>query len=364
MAPGTPAVFQRAVPSAPDSGPVCSKPVHPAALCHSRGQPPINHLTAVRFSQRNPLGHQAFDLAGMPVRGTFRRVLGVSSDLSFDLKTKFVLLLFTCAFRSMTLHPSGQASPFRKSPAANDRSIRIHPRARRPGAQSEGRGCRHSPRTAGGADGPVRLGQEFAGLRHHLCGGSAPVCGEPVRLCPPVPGADGQAGRGPDRGPVPGHLHRAEDHLQEPPLHRRHGDGDSRLHAPALGAGGGALLSRHGPAHREPDHQPDGGQDHHPAGRHPPEPAGPGDPRPQGRVPQGDRRVAAGGLPAPEDRRDPLSDRGGPDPRQEVQARYRHRRGPDRGQGRHRAAAGGQSGDGAPPGRRPRHRRIRRSGGE
>ena len=49
---------------------------------------------------------------------------------------------------------------------------------------------------------PVRLRQILAGLRHHLCRGPAPLRREPVRLCPPVPGADGQAGRGQHRGPV------------------------------------------------------------------------------------------------------------------------------------------------------------------
>jgi excinuclease UvrABC ATPase subunit len=57
-------------------------------------------------------------------------------------------------------------------------------------------------------------------------------------------------------------------------------------------------------------------------------PAGPRRARPQGRVPQGDRRVAEGRLPAAEDRRRILSDRGRAGPRQEVQARHRRRRGP------------------------------------
>ena len=39
---------------------------------------------------------------------------------------------------------------------------------------------------------------------------------------------------------------------KNPPLHRRHSDGDLRLYAPALGAGRRALLARDGPAHREP----------------------------------------------------------------------------------------------------------------
>jgi hypothetical protein len=95
---------------------------------------------------------------------------------------------------------------------------------------------------------------------------------------------------------------------------------------------GHSLFAGHRPADREPDHQPDGRQDHRPAGRHASLPAGPRRSRPQGRVPQGDRRVAEGRLPAAEDRRRILSDRGRPGPRQEVQARHRRGRGPHRHQ--------------------------------
>ena len=152
---------------------------------------------------------------------------------------------------------------------------------------------RHSARQAGGAHRPVGLGQILARLRHHLCRGPAPLCREPVGLCAPVPGADAQAGRRPDRGPVAGHLHRAEDHLAEPALDRRHGHRDPRLHAPAVGAGRRALFARHRPADREPDRQPDGRQDHGPARGHAALSAGAGGARPQGRIPQGDRRVHA-----------------------------------------------------------------------
>ncbi len=57
-----------------------------------------------------------------------------------------------------------------------------------------------------------------------------------------VSGPDGQAGRGLHRRPVPGHLHRPEDHQQESALHRGHGHGDLRLSAPAVGAGRRAPL--------------------------------------------------------------------------------------------------------------------------
>ena len=53
-------------------------------------------------------------------------------------------------------------------------------------------------------------------------------------LRPDVPGPDGKARRGHDRRPFPGYLHRPEDHLQKPPLHRGHGDGNLRLPAAAV----------------------------------------------------------------------------------------------------------------------------------
>ena len=58
-----------------------------------------------------------------------------------------------------------------------------------------------------------------------------------------------------DRGPVAGHLDRAEDHLEEPALDRRHGDRDLRLSAPALRARRHPLLAGDRPADREPDRQ-------------------------------------------------------------------------------------------------------------
>jgi hypothetical protein len=70
--------------------------------------------------------------------------------------------------------------------------------------------------TAGRHHRPVRLGQVLARLRHHLCRGPAPLCRVAVGLCPPVPRADAEAGCRPDRGPVAGHLHRAEDDLRNP----------------------------------------------------------------------------------------------------------------------------------------------------
>src|SRR3546814_6770770 len=59
----------------------------------------------------------------------------------------------------------------------------------------------------------------------------------------PYPTLCRSAGRRFHRRPVAGDLHRAEDHLEEPALHRRHGDRDLRLHAPAVRARGRSLLA-------------------------------------------------------------------------------------------------------------------------
>ena len=150
----------------------------------------------------------------------------------------------------------------------------------------------HPARQAGRDHRPVGLGQVVARLRHHLCRGPAPLCREPVGLCAPVPRDDAEAGRRPDRRPVAGHLDRAEDHLAQPALDRRHGHRDLRLHAPALGARRRALFAGHRPADREPDRVsqmvdrvlalPEGTRLYLLA---------PDRARPQGRVPQGARRL-------------------------------------------------------------------------
>ena len=74
-----------------------------------------------------------------------------------------------------------------------------------------------------------------------------------------VPWAEGKARRRLYRGPFPRHFHRPEDHLAEPTIHRRHGDGGVRLSAPALGARRHAALPelRQGdpPAVHRPDHR-------------------------------------------------------------------------------------------------------------
>ena len=63
-------------------------------------------------------------------------------------------------------------------------------------------------------------------------------------LCAAVPRHDAEAGRRPYHRPVAGDLDRAEDHLEEPALDRRHRHRDLRLPAAAVRAGRHALLAR------------------------------------------------------------------------------------------------------------------------
>ena len=139
-------------------------------------------------------------------------------------------------------------------------------------------------------------------------------------LRPPVPRDDAEAGRRPDRRPVAGDRHRAEDDVEEPALDRRHGDRDPRLHAPALGAHRHPLFAGDRPADREPDGEPDGRPGARPARAHAPLSARADRARPQGRIPQGDRRPDEARLPAPQGRWAILRDRRRAGARQEAQA--------------------------------------------
>src|SRR3546814_1640249 len=59
------------------------------------------------------------------------------------------------------------------------------------------------------------LGQIEPRFRHHLCRGTAPLCGVALRLCAPVPRNDAEARRRAYRRPVAGDQHRAEDRSEE-----------------------------------------------------------------------------------------------------------------------------------------------------
>ena len=178
-----------------------------------------------------------------------------------------------------------------------------HRGARRARAQSQERRPDDPARQAGGLHRPVRLGQVVARLRHDLRRGPAPLRRVALGLRAPVPRDDAEAGRRPDRRPVAGDRHRAEDDVEEPALDRRHGDRDPRLHAPALGARRRSLFAGDRPADREPDGQPDGRPRAGPARAHAALSHRAGGARPQGRVPQGNRRLHEARLPAAEDRR-------------------------------------------------------------
>ena len=149
---------------------------------------------------------------------------------------------------------------------SNERPVRQEPPAppatrrrardrdpRRARAQSQERRRRDPARPARGVHRPVGLGQVVARLRHDLCRGPAPLRRVALGLCAAVPGDDAEARRRPDRRPLAGDLDRAEDHLEEPALDRRHRHRDLRLHAAAVGARRRALFAGDRPADRKPD---------------------------------------------------------------------------------------------------------------
>ena len=173
-----------------------------------------------------------------------------------------------------------------------------------------------------------------------------------VGLCAPVPGTDAEARCRSHRGPVAGHLHRAEDDLAQSALDGRHRHRDLRLSAPAVRARRRALFAGHRPADRKPDRQPDGRPHPGAARRHAAVPAGAHRARPQGRIPQGTRRAAEEGLPARQGGRQVLRDRRDARARQEAQARHRSGGGPHRGQAGHRQPPARFHRDRAGPGRR------------
>ena len=89
----------------------------------------------------------------------------------------------------------------------------------------------------GGGDRRLRLRQEQPRLRHALRRGPATLRGEPVRVRPAVPGADGEAGPRLGGRHLPGGRHPPALALAQPALHRRHRDRDPRPPAPPLRAG-------------------------------------------------------------------------------------------------------------------------------
>ena len=193
--------------------------------------------------------------------------------------------------------------------------------------------------------------------------GPAPVRRVAERVRAPVPGADGQAGRGLDRGALAGDLDRPEDHVAQPAVDGRHGHGDLRLPAPAVGADRQAALLQLRAADRRPvggaDHRPDHGHGRgHSLHGHGADRA-----RAQGRVRQAAAGAAVRGLHAREGgRRAPDAGRGHR-PRQEVQARHLGGRGPARDADGSAQAARRFGGDGGRAGRRHHRGRDRATRG-
>src|SRR5947207_12386821 len=69
----------------------------------------------------------------------------------------------------------------------------LHPWRSRP--QPEEHLSRYPARPAHGGDGRLRIGKIFAGLRHDLRGGPAPLCRIALGLRASILGADGEARR-------------------------------------------------------------------------------------------------------------------------------------------------------------------------
>ena len=169
-------------------------------------------------------------------------------------------------------------------------------RARRARTQPEEHRCGNPPRQAGGHHRAVRLRQIQPGVRHHLRRRPAALCRIALGLRPPVPGADGKTGRGPDRGPEPRDLDRSARGEPESALDGRHHHRDLRLPAPALCPHRRAPLPQLRPRDQRADGRADRGQ--HPGvsrGQPAAAPGAAGD-GPQGRAQRRLRGCAQGRL--------------------------------------------------------------------
>ena len=132
-----------------------------------------------------------------------------------------------------------------------------HRGPRRAAAQSQGNRPRHSPQQDDGLQRAQRLGQELAGDRYALCRGPAPICREPLELCPAVPGSAAKAQGRANHRAVAGDQHRAENDQQEPALDGGNGHRDLRLPADLVRPAGASVL----PQVRRADRHPDGRRD-------------------------------------------------------------------------------------------------------
>ena len=147
-------------------------------------------------------------------------------------------------------------------------------------------------------------------------------------------------------GSVAGHLHRPEDHLAQPALHRGHGHRGLRLPAAALRPHRPSALLDLRPAHRGAEQGADRRPDPGAGARHPVRHQGAGGAQPEG-LAQGDHRAhPPGGLHPGGDRRQAVHHgRGVARARQEHPARHQHRGRPPGDEGGHPPPAVGLGGD-------------------
>ena len=224
----------------------------------------------------------------------------------------------------------------RPDPAAMSTPPDLRPRRARPQPERDRRGPAAQP--ARGHHGTVGIRQVVARLRHDLRRGAAALRRVALGVRPPVPRADGEAGRRLDRGPVAGPLDRAEDDRRQPAVDGGDGDGDLRLPPPALREHRRRALPALRPRDHVAGHRPDRGAADDVSARHADQCPGARRPRPQGRVQEGSGRLAPAGIPQGPRRRPDAIPRGRHRARAAPQPLDRdRRRSPDR-EARHRAA--------------------------
>ena len=202
----------------------------------------------------------------------------------------------------------------------NGRSNRHQGRAR---AQSQEYRSRDPARSPGCDHRALRLRQILARLRHDLRRGPAPLRRIALGLRAPVPRADGKARRRFDRRPLAGNLDRAEDHLAQSPLDRRHHHRNLRLPAPALRPRRPRLLLQLRPRNHAAERPANRRSNHGMARRLAHSRARANRPRSQGRVSQGALRDEARRLRARQDRRQAPRARRGAGPQQESAPHHR-----------------------------------------
>ena len=198
--------------------------------------------------------------------------------------------------------------------------VHPHPRGRR--TQPQVAECGHSARPAGRYHGSVRVGQELAGVRHHLRRRPAQIHGIAEHLRPAVSRSMAEAGRRVDRGIATNDCDPTAGRRSQPALDRGYDHRDLRLpagalcplrHADVLGGGGrlriAAAVLR--PAHFRHGRHPDRRCASELRHRHAADDLLAGGSRQEGLSPGGDRRLAEARVcPSPRQRPDHRHSRG------------------------------------------------------